>query len=627
MAYDQPYEARDGFGPMSKGMHSGLDPMYLDSFGQYAYGVNVTTRGGTLKTRPGFVDLGSVGSGSNFQGAKEYLLDESDHVAFCIDGVVYVRNGETGVVTEITGHTLSETVQNVYFTQVYRWMVVQDGVSRPLVIEESGGAFSRVARDAVVDGPVPATRQAPWIALSVGTIGAYTHGRYHFVPAKVPQELPALTTATDDDGEYYNNADAIPTASDESGKACFVSSDILDPLSPMSVFRMTEHRGLDEGGSYALPAELGFVHGMGGMRGAATGTGVGSLFVFGSRGVSAFEVSAPRSAVVAGKSWKDIAFSQTAFYGAGTYSPFSIVNVTDDLWYVDTSKHLRSVTYDRSQLSSEGYSAPAMFNITKSFECQRWVDRTSDAYRPYISAANAANRLHWTLCDGLAVGSLDFAQTYTATPSELPVLHEGIWTGFLFLRVLSLNGSLHVFVRPKAGGDVRLLRADPDAHTDPNDTDIESFIVTKLYAGIYNEVHTFSERKKLSYVELQLSGVTRTTTIRVEYRPSHYTGWAELGSYTINVPAGTSGQARSRIKFAVNPATASGCNSAIKEALHVGHAFQFRIRWTGRLKIDRFLMVAPILTKAPIEQCRTDNEDMVSYPEEDFIDLDYEVTM
>ena len=623
MAFTEPYTTTDGFGPLTKGMHSGLDPLLLDSNGQFAYGVNVTTRGGCAKTRPAFEHLGKLGAGS-FQGAKEYSLDEADHLAFCISGVVHVRSGLTGEVTEITGHRLSASAESVHFTQVYRWMVVQDGVSRPVVVEESGGEFRRVPRDAVVDGPVPSdSEQSPWIALAVGTVGAYAHGRYHFVPRFALAVAPALEE--DPTGQFYVNADAIPEESSETGRACFVSSDVLDPLEPMRVFRMTEHRTLDEGSCYGLPAELGLIHGMGAMRGAATGTGVGSLYVFGSRGVSAFDVSAPRSSDgEAQRGWKEIAFSQVAFQGAGTRSPRSIVNVSDDLWYVDANKRLRSVYYDSTQLGKEGYSGSAQFNVDKSFETERWSSRTENSYRPLISAALAGNRLFWTLCGGRALCSLDFAQAYTVAPAEIPPLHEGAWTGFDFRQALALEDVLHAVVAQ--GSDVHLLRLSESAKTDPGGRSVESVLVTKAYAGAYNEMYWLHQAKKLSHVELIVSAISIDSSISVEYRPLHSTVWTELGSREFHVPSGAP-QSRANVRFALNPATMSGCNEATKEPLHVARAFQFRIKWAGRLKIDKFTAFAPLLDEGPRPQCAVDNPGLAAVPEETFDDFDYEVTL
>ena len=636
------YTTKDGFSALTKGMHSGLDPLALDSNGQYSYGVNVTTRGGFAKTRPGFVSLGKLGTGS-FQEAAVFALDEADHIVYSISGVVYAWNGTTGAISRVADGL--DPTAPVFATQVYRWMVLQDGSSRPVVVKESSGAFSRLEIDAERDqaamDAADAARKAAQVAdgtlenelqyvalarccLVPGTLGAYAHGRYHFVPAKVPLSEPALEFQAAPYNSVYKpeTVYAVPTPSAESGRACFVSSDILDVLEPERVFQMTEHRVLAEGGAYALPAELGFIHGMGAMRGAATGTGVGSLYVFGSRGVSAFEVSTPRTTT--DKSWKDIAFSQVAFYGAGTYSPRSIVNVNDDMWYVDAAKFLRSVGYDNSQLGSGGYAGAAMFNTTKSLETKRWVDLTDDAYRPLVSAAVADNRLHWTLCGGRGVCSLDFAQVYSAVPSEIAPLHEGLWTGFSFERLLSVNGVLHAVVAQ--GSDHYLLRLNGDVD-DLQREPISAFLVTKYYAGVYNETYTLSDPKQLSHVELLVSGISRPTSLKVYFRPIHYPEWTLLGEREFNVPAGSPPQVRQLVRFSVNPRSIEGCNSITKEALFVSHAFQFRIEWTGRLQICRFTVSAPILDQAPAAQCGVDNEEALEYPTEALRDFDYEVTI
>ena len=136
----------------------------------------------------------------------------------------------------------------------------------------------------------------------------------------------------------------------------------------------------------------------------------------------------------------------------------------------------------------------------------------------------------------------------------------------------------------------------------------------------------FHRAKNLSHVELQLSGISRSSSIRVWYRPDHYPKWTQLGSREFNVASGGP-QVRTRVRFSVNPSTMSGCNEATKEAFHIGHAFQFRIEWTGRLKIDRFVVAAPVLDEAPRPQCQVDNAALAAYPEEEFLDFQYEVPL
>lgn len=613
------YTAVDGFSTLTGGVHTGLAPSLLAS-SQYARGINITTRGGLATTRPAFQKVVKLGSGS-FQGCGVYSLDEGDHLAYCIDGTVYVMRSD-GVIFPTSGAMDPAAV--VYFTQVHKWMVAQDGTSRPAVIRESStGAFERYPRDVVLDPDV----SAPKICLMPGTIGVYAHGRYHYVPSQVPGlRSPPLVLSPD--GMSYLNPDEIPTPDpsipdEDSGRgSCFISSDVADALDPRLVFRMTETRVLDTGGAYGLPMESGLIYGMGTMRGAATGTGVGSLFVFGSSKVSAFEVSIPRTSNEA-QDWKSVGFSQVAFNGAGTRSPFSIVNINDDLWYVGSEKHVRSVSYDASQLSQAGYAAPALFNVPKSFEAQRWVDQTSDGYRPHISATLADNRFLWTLCDGRAIGSIDFAQTYTATPTELPILHEGIWTGFEFLRVVSLSGVLHAVV--KSGNDVWLLKStgDKDLGVRP----IRSELVTRAFGMWYNEQQQYTWLKKLRDVDMQVSGITQPTTLSVYFRPTSYPEWTLLGTKEFNVPEGSPPQTRARVRFAPNYATAFECDPITKLPLYNANLFQFKLVWTGRLTIDRFVVTATRLREIPFPLCDTDNPDGLAYPVDSDTDFDYAVSL
>ena len=592
--------AIDGFGALSGGMNSGLDPQLL-STSQYARGINVTTRGGLAATRPAFRLSARLGPGP-LQGAGVLRLEGREHFMHAAGGKVYVLRG--GVPVELWAG-LSPSAETVFFTQVYRWMVAQDGTSRPAVFEEVAGDVVRVARDTLLEPGSGDTR----ICLVPGTVGCYAHGRYHYVPTANPELLPELKIDPLDPTRYTDaSLNAVPSASSESGRVGFVSSDILDSLNPYKVFQMSEHRVLDEGGLASLPAEFGFVHGMLPMRGAASGTGMGALYVFGSRGVSAFDVASPRSSA-GGKGWKDIGFSQVAFSGVGTLSPFSLASINDDIWYVDQNGEVRSVTYDASQMAQSGYASPALFNVSKSLEAVRWTAATSRSYLPRLSAAHADNRYLWTMCDGLAVGSIDFAQTHSANPSEIPILHEGIWTGFRVERVLSIGDS-PALVASESG---RLYLLEAGGELDLGLHKIRSELVTREMPGWYNEQMTWTWQKKLMAVELHLSGVSMPTSVQIYFRPSGWPAWTLLGEKQVYVKDGTPAQSRV-LEFKPNYAGVQECDPVTRKSLYFSRAFQFKIVWTGRASIRRFVSWAQRVSEPPSWQCEQDNPDGAEYP-------------
>jgi hypothetical protein len=595
----RPYVAVDGFSTLTGGMNSGLDPELLQT-SQFARGINMTTRGGLASTRPGFQKIADLGAGT-LQGCGVLILEGREWLLYAIGGRVFTLV-DNSPVELWAGLDPSATI---HFTQVYRWMVAQDGVSRPAVFEEVGGELVRLARDAELEPEFEGAR----VCLVPGTIGFYAHGRYHYTPTFDPELLPGLEFDPEDETQYSDESlNAVPTASLESGRTGFVSSDILDTLDPYKIFQMSEHRVLDEGGLTALPAEHGFVHGMCVMRGAATGTGMGALYVFGTRGVSAFDVASPRSSV-GGKGWKDIGFSQVAFNGVGTLSPFSIVSINDDIWYVDQNGELRSVTYDASQMTQAGYAAPALFNVSKSFEAKRWTDITSRSFYPYISAAHADNRLHWVYCDGKAVGALDFAQVHSANPSEIPILHEGIWTGFDFIRVLTMDNTLHAIV--SESGSLYLLKLGGDL--DLGATPIKSELVTRSMGMWYNEMQNFTWLKKLLEMELHVSGVTRPTSIRLYFRPSLYPEWTLIGEKSLYVPENSPPQSRI-LSFKIDYAKVDACDPISHQSLYFANAYQFKIEWVGRATLSRFVVWAQRVQESPEWVCDADNPDGLEYP-------------
>jgi len=603
MAIHEPYTASDGYSGFSM-CHTGMDPLQL-SGGAFSRGINVTVRGGLLSTRPGFEDLGVLGSGA-FQGAAVYSLEEADHLVYALNGKIFVRDA-SGKIHSIGGSMKASGP--VYFAQVFKWMLCQDGESRPIVVQESGGVFSRFERDVVLDPGAP----VPKICLVPGTVGAYAHGRYHYATTKMPDVNPALEGGS---GSAYTNLDVLPELLEGTGRASITSSDVLDVLEPEAVFRLSEHRVLNEGASLGLPAELGFVHGMGAMRGAATGTGIGSLFVFCTRGVVAFEFGNPRA------EWKNVNLSQVAFVGPGTRSPRSVFNVNDDLWYLGTEGHLRSVNYDGAQLSGGSASSAALFNVVKSIEAKRWVDQTTPAWLPHASACAADNRIHWVLADGKALGSIELAQAYDANPSEQPILHEGIWTGFDFLQVLSIGNRLHAVVSGKDGPHLLRL-GSPDGY-DPGGVAIRSELVTRMFPFVYNEASSFREVKRFVRFSAFFQGIDRPCRVEISYRPEHMLSWTRLGGAAYNVPANTPGQTRI-LSLAPDMSELGACNPVTGEPPWMFHAAQFRVEWTGRATIARLLADASIQEDVPRPACQEDNPDGVSLPIADDDDFAYTV--
>lgn len=597
----------DAFDIQTAGMQSHLDSAIIPKQA-FAKGINVSVRGGLAKTRGGFSQEAVLGAGV-FQGAGVWSLNDADRLVYILDGYLHVYNIDTGleeadsefnplfVPVPVTppylhssGQRMSTATTRYFFTQVDRYMVVQDGVNTPIVLEISGvvGYVAYVTHNYVA-----------------GFVGAYAHGRYHYSPILLPLLAPAVTA---DPASY----DLTPTLATVTGRPYFVSSDVLDTLNPEYVRRMAEHRVAATGGALALPQELGFITAMSTIRGASTGTGVGELLVFARNGVSAFDVSISRS------QWHTSAISKVLFAGAGTNSPFSPRPVNDDVAYLDRLGQLRLLRYDKTRLAGSGGS---LSNTPMSSELKYFHDLEDVTKLPYAYLTSADNRITWTMVGETgpsfkALASLDLALSFAMSGTLTPPAYDGVWTGFHFYHVFSVNDILYTIVSRE--GSVLLLSHDDTTTYDLTTTPVQATLVTRQM-NFEDPVNL----KTLMFAELWIGDIQTDTTIEVFYRPQGYTVWTSMGSKSINVPAGGAPQFRRKLKFGVDTATAV-CNPIDDKVLWDSAEFQFAIRWTGYCTIDGFRAVAEAHPEMDPDVCATDNPDNDVVPlSEGLEDFDY----
>lgn len=608
----------DGFASLVDGMNSGLNPMFLKET-EYARGVNITSRGGFVATRPGLTVEKVLASGK-FQGAGVWSLNSGDRIVFVVAGEVYVYDITLDDLTSM-GSGYSATVDRCSFEQVDRWMVIQDGVTNPDALEDVSGTAAWYS-------DVPANTDPPTLLYLPGTVMKYAHGRLHYVPTLQISGLPNLpgpSTIVDPDDYNVMPTHVVPNVT---GRLGFVSSDVRDNWDPQWVFRMSEHRVLNEGGDMSLPLELGYITAMTTMRNAATGTGVGALLVMARNGISAFDVSLDRA------QWKatGVSIAQVLFSGSGTVSPYTVIPVNDDILYLDTNSHVRSLRYAKTQLAA---SSGALANTPMSNELSYFVDLSDKTYLPSASAAFADNRFLFTLVGQAgpyykALGSYDVAQLYTQASVDTPS-YDGVWTGFKFLQVLTAKKGgkqrLYAVVETASGNSLLILSEDEyrDLGTEP----IEAQLVTKTMLGKDERGNTYVGMKRLRYCEFWLDEVKENVTLEVLYRAGHYPRWSLFGTKTIAVPTGSDSQSRRGVRIVLDDTTLED-NPITGENLNVGNDFQFAIKVTGACAVMRFQWFAESVSEAPTE-CETDNAEGKSIdstsPGTELDDFSYEVTI
>ena len=593
-------DAYSGFFGLPRGMNSGISPLLIQA-SEFARGNNLSVRGGFAETRGGFVaDFTFSTIGSN-RGSGVWRLSLGDFIVTVIGTTIELYRIDMQQSYSF-GPYLNSTGQ-CYMEQVDRWFCIQDGANRPVVLALDSS-----------DVPYVYGTDDPLVSYPISTIMKYAHSRTHMVPVRMPQSLPDPTTFPT----------AVPTASTESGRMGFVSSDVRDNLNPEYVFRMSECRTVAGGGTITMPMEAGLIGGMGILRGAATGTGVGPLIVLGREGVSAFDVAIPRT------QWFTTNIGQVLFVRAGTKSPWSVIDVSDDLCYIDATGNVRFLRYDQNALSG---SSGSLVNQPRSNEMRYFIEGQDLAYLNRVSSVYWDNRLAWTLHGESdytykAMGVLDVSPAFTMAAQEPPAYY-GVWTGFNTYQVLQArkdDTSRMYLVVKTAANKSALLRYDEDALTDPSSTPILSTLITGSYSFATPNVATVTDTKRLDYVDLWLGEIKRDTELEVYYRPRGYEVWTLMGSKTVHVPGGPA-QSRRQLRISLDLSSET-CNAVDQKPLNISDRFEFMIRWRGWCRIEAFRPVATKVTEEDPDICDTDNADDAVLPTDTLDpDFDYEVTL
>jgi hypothetical protein len=558
-----PQFVSDGFVSLLGGCNAGLAPTLLPAH-QFASGINISCRDGLVRTRPGFVQKKVLGTGL-FQGAETYRLNDTDRIVFGLSGVVYVYNLTTGGIANIG--TMDATAPTFWFAQVDRFMVVQDGINRPLIIHEDA-LYRRARNYRHYDGSDGTANE-----IFTGTVTKFGHGRI-------------FTSAIHIHG---NDGQPDPTTQ---GRPYFVAGDIMKASDPDAVLKFTETTYLNGGGAAGMPSEYGFITGMGFFRNVQSGTGWGPLIVFAKNGVSAFNVHLPRAG------WQNTDFSQILFSDIGTISHRSIVPFNDDLLF-RAFDGLRSLRYTTSQVAA---GSGALSSTPISHEVEPWLEMDQLTDLPFSSIAFVNNRMFLTTGGRTgpgfnAITSLDTAASYGVSSQPVPPAYDGIWTGGQFLQIMraEVNGDRVLVALFDNEGTTELWYLDEAAYLDNNVTPILCRVVTRTF-----DFGNLRSLKKFSHVDVWVRDLRGDAELTAYYRPEGYALWNGCNTASLTATYGSGAalpQRRYRIRLAPDSDTVYDPSTGI----HVGQGnnFQLCLEWTGALALEKVVVNAVVTTEEP----------------------------
>lgn len=571
-------EVTDQFITLIGGMNGGVDPMVLPD-GQYARGVNITSRGGLAKTRPGFkkiLDLNMFVE--DFKGAGVYKLSSKDRIVYGHGTDIKSIDLESSTLSRTThATTFSEYSKRYHFAQIHKYFVVQDGYSAstwettswPLILEED----SEYDQSAIRNGANPER------AFPKGFSMAYGQGRA-FVTIEYAW--------TGDDGWVK-----VPRTNFEAG-------DIVKSHRESDVLSFTEARE-GTGGAISVVNELGLITGMGFQK-ASSGTGDGPLIVFCQHGGVSYGVDLPRvnndDAGVGDtmQSWANSAFGRVLFQTGGTRAENTIASVNNDLVYRATDG-IRTVRYSSALAQSEGST---LSNTSISREVDEFLDGDDFDSQEYASAAFADNRYAVTTKKSSENGDwngiviLDSSPVSMMTSSSTPI-YDGIWTGLRFMQVMSAryqDKEQLMFIASTNGGRVGLYVLQDE------DLDEENSIVPQ--SRVYTKYFHFGSAfvmKSLLHTDIWLEDIHGDLTVSVYYRGDGVKFWKKSGDASLTSDRNVEVAGGRVRKFRIYPSETECSPDSLPGDAHSFFSCQFCIEIKGICKMSKVQFTATPLTQ------------------------------
>jgi hypothetical protein len=544
MAVPDANERWEEHGPSLRGVHSGVDLLMLPK-NSLAWGVNIDLTDGMPATRPAIVHRAFLPSGK-LQGACYYENDEGAMVSV-VDGIPYLHNIVNDIIYSQSikppGPRNSRIVPFAYFAQIAQHLIIQDGISKPIIFD--GGASRRA-----VDGEVP-----------VGTWMAAGNGRLWVMRNR---EVFA--------GDLYG-------------------------VSENSHLLFDENAYLAEGGSFLLPGQG---TGMAFLPRLDNATEYGDLICF-----TANSITTIKAQVTDRMQWKNIVMQRLLFPNIGCVSGISITPVNQDLYFL-SSDGLRSLRNTMADLQDAGVT-PISREAARLFDYDspKWWKYQPGVYfrnRLLVGVNPRLNR-HESAIDGEpgynvaceAMASLNFAPSATMAGDGAPVW-EGEWTGIhpKFFVKGNFVGRDRLFIFGNTcDGQNAIWELVPGQRYDRNSTgEVRITSTVELPMLAFGAPRALKTLKRGEVFFSSAEGQVDWSLLFREDRSMCWKHW-KSGSFCTAYD-------RSEIDAATGPKDlrkgyayrieagepASACNEYSGRQVGTAYFFQPKIQWTGRAKLD-----------------------------------------
>ncbi len=628
---------------------------------QYALGINLTNRGGYLKTRPPWGNLPLSFSGiegdttffrwtGRFQGAMVYRGFSAEQTCWIVarGGRLFRIAKDTRIITEITPVTLIVTTANFTVPAVSATVTVSVVSESPFVTGDSvflnGEEYTVSNRGANsllltnVSGTPAATVTSGTPIYFSGNVQAkewQTHDPnaeliYMFqaelwaiicrgqfktvffdgVSSRLSgfREIPPIVLGAYGWGRiWYTLNDYISYGAGDivygdSGTVAFQGRD--------AILKVTENDFLNEGGTFTAPQNAGPITSMQFLETQDTSLGIGVLLIGTTNGV--FSNNAP----VDRTTWKNLTYPiQTiSLLDYGPQGPRSTISVNADMWY----RALNGV--QTFIVARRNFGQPG--NTSSSFEVSNVLSQDTDFLLPYSSAVNFDNKLFMTVSPHRTNNGIQHSGTVvinfdlvTRLRGKLPLAWEGIYTGLNVLQVLkgTIDGTERGFIfATNSDNEIELWEMFKDGTYDTLETDdgiTRTPIQTVVETGSSNFGVSPDNMLNLRMGMIWLDDIVDTVSVNVKWRPDELTTWIDWKSFTLCANVSQCApppncevwkpKGRGYVARYSLPQPPESC-SEVNIPVRLGFMLQFRIEITGHARLKTFRAGANIVS-VPME--------------------------
>lgn len=477
---------------------------------------NRAFRFGRNRTRPPLVNLPLTFAsqadqflfeGGNFQGAfiyESYPTFQNSYLFASIAGTIFQiqLTGQVGAVTRFFDGN-EPTFQHAWFVQGFNWMVIQDGLSLPIVWD--GTNPPRRSNP----GP-PVTTGGPGNEIPVGSVMAFNQGYIIVCSSDGTNQIAVSDQVYSNPSFPYPSTQALITFA---------------------------YKGPGEN-PIGFPIFQGDINGLFSMPYLDTGTGQNELIVAGTDGLVSIDLSGQRD------TWIDTQIIRISLVGIGCYSSHSLCSLNGDLFFRNTDG-IYSYRNSRLEFQSTWNQAPISLDVRTWLDQDRpdlvqfnqqisWNNYLFSTVYPVIFPPNNPLAGFHRCFRGILV--MDCEPESTVSRQGQPIWN-GVWTGLRTTAMvegrLGLQHRAFAFSYDADGVNrlYELSKTGLDDTFEGSPVPIKSFFDSANIGNEQGLTNNFLP-KVVGSAELELSNLQEPVQIDISLRPDSSPCYVPITTYT-----------------------------------------------------------------------------------------------